>query len=428
MKPLLFTYALTYGGAVVSIFRPFYGLLIYFCFAIIRPDSIWYWAIGKGNYSRIIAVALLVGWAIHGFGNWNFGRAKLIVWSLIAYWIWAFFSTLAAASDPSRGWLYLESQGKIVLPFVVGATLIQTTSHIRQIAWVLSISMSYIALEFNQAYYDGKNFLHQSGFGGMDNNCMAIALVTGIGLTLFLGLTAPKWWQKGIAAAGCLLMINAVMFSFSRGGLLALICMGLASFLLVPKRLVHYAGFAAAVAAGYRFAGEGTVNRFLTTFREPETRDASAQSRLDMWGQCWELMVRRPLFGVGPNHFPLYARDEFGWGTLKEAHSLWLQTGAEMGFIGVGMLVAFYLTCIRWLAPLLWSRSLAADDEHRDFARMTIASLIGFLVASQFVSLEGLELPYYVTLVGTGTLIVTSRSDAGPRYTAAPSQRHVFSS
>ncbi len=40
MKGLLFTYALTYGGCLVTLFRPFYGLLIYVCFAIVKPDMI----------------------------------------------------------------------------------------------------------------------------------------------------------------------------------------------------------------------------------------------------------------------------------------------------------------------------------------------------------------------------------------------------
>ena len=36
---LLFTYLLTYGGSALSLVRPFYGLLAYICFAIIRPES-----------------------------------------------------------------------------------------------------------------------------------------------------------------------------------------------------------------------------------------------------------------------------------------------------------------------------------------------------------------------------------------------------
>ena len=47
MKGLLFTYLLTYGGAVVSLFRPFHGLLIYICFAIIKPEALWYWSVPR---------------------------------------------------------------------------------------------------------------------------------------------------------------------------------------------------------------------------------------------------------------------------------------------------------------------------------------------------------------------------------------------
>src|SRR5262249_25648756 len=82
-KGLIFTYLLTYGGAAASLYRPFYGLLVYICFAIVRPEAMWYWAVPEGNYSRIVAIALLVGWALHGFGSWKLGRAKGVVVALI---------------------------------------------------------------------------------------------------------------------------------------------------------------------------------------------------------------------------------------------------------------------------------------------------------------------------------------------------------
>ena len=44
--------------------------------------------------------------------------------------------------------------------------------------------------------------------------------------------------------------------------------------------------------------------------------------------------------------------------------------------------------------------------------RMVLASLGGFAVASQFVSLEGLELPYYIALLGAAALKVADYSDA----------------
>ena len=55
----------------------------------------------------------------------------------------------------------------------------------------------------------------------------------------------------------------------------------------------------------------------------------------------------------------------------------------------------------------LWETAKTMDKLAPDVAngcRMVIAGLTGFIVAGQFVSLTGLEIPYYVTLVGAGYL------------------------
>src|SRR5260370_51426 len=170
MKGLLFTYALTYGGASIALFNPFYGLLVYVCFAIIRPEYMWPWSVSEGNYSRIVALGLLAGWALRGFGRWKFGLAR-------------------------------------------GAAL---------------------------------------------------------------------------------LMIHAMLFSFSRGGMLSLVVTGVVGFLLVPKKWQHYVVFAAVVLVGLRLAGPEVTNRFWTTFAGEAERDASAQSRVDLWAGCWDSMLKRP--------------------------------------------------------------------------------------------------------------------------------------
>src|SRR5438132_13135473 len=121
MKGLIFTYLLTYGGAAVSLVSPFIGLLIYICFAIIKPEAMWYWSVPVGNYSRIVAIALLIGWVLQGFGNWNFGRARLTVLSLTGFMLWAIVGALLAP-QPKAAWGFVEMLAKIVLPFLVGIT------------------------------------------------------------------------------------------------------------------------------------------------------------------------------------------------------------------------------------------------------------------------------------------------------------------
>src|SRR4051794_10438191 len=115
-KGLVFTYLLTYGGAVGSFFFPFLGLFVFFFFSIIKPESLWFWSVPAGNYSRVVGLALLMGWAIKGFGHWQFGRAGAIVMALIGFMAWSVVG-FAMAPDKELAWGYVESLAKIVLPF-----------------------------------------------------------------------------------------------------------------------------------------------------------------------------------------------------------------------------------------------------------------------------------------------------------------------
>ena len=349
MKGLIFTYLLTYGGALVSLFDPYVGLLIYVCFAIIRPESLWHWSVPIGNYSRIVAIGLLIGWLINGLGSWSFGRARAIVTSLVLYLLWACVSALQARNT-TWAFDWVESQAKIVLPFLVGITLIDSVGKLKILAWVIALSHGYVAYELNLSYYDGYNALQEIGFGGMDNNSFSIALCTAAGLSFFLGLNAARWWLKLLAFASAGFCVHAVMFAFSRGGMLGLILTAMISFVLIPKTWVHYLLFALALALALRLAGPQVVDRFATVFVSAEERDSSAQSRVDMWKICRDQMIARPLFGLGPHHFPVHAQ-EFGLTSGKEAHSLWFQIGAELGVPGLVCLVCFY--------GLLWSTVVA---------------------------------------------------------------------
>src|SRR5205823_4836299 len=155
---------------------PFWGLLIYVCFAIIKPESLWHWSVPKWHYSRIVAIALLIGWTLQGFGTWKLGRAWGIVLALIRYWLWSLLS-IPFSLDPSRSMVFVESLTKVVLPFLVGITTIDSLTKIKQLAWTMILSEGYVAFDLNSSFYSGYNRLWEEGFGGMDNNCNAIAPV-----------------------------------------------------------------------------------------------------------------------------------------------------------------------------------------------------------------------------------------------------------
>jgi probable O-glycosylation ligase (exosortase A-associated) len=404
MKGLVFTYLLTYGGALASLFNPFIGLLVYVSFAIIRPEHMWYWSVPQGNYSRIVAMGLLIGWAFKGLGSWSFRQARPIVFALLAYWLWSAILAIGAP-NPDVAWAFVEILSKIVLPFLVGITTIDSLQKLKTLAWVILLSQGYAALEFNLSYLQGYNRLAEEGFGGMDNNGNAIALVTCVGLAFFLGLHAARWWCKAIALGAAALMTHAILFSNSRGGMLSLIVTGAMTFVLLPKRPVYFLLFATGILLTWRLAGPQVIARFETAFAGSGERDASAESRVQLWAACWDSMQNEPL-GLGPDHFPLIV-EKYGFRRGKQAHSLWMQLGADLGFPGLFLILLFYLTCIRRLWPLARNRRPELDPSFGHLARIVISSLTGFIISAQFVSVTAVELPYYLALIGAGILKLT---------------------
>jgi hypothetical protein len=391
---LLFTYALTYGGAVVALFNPFYGLLIYICFAIVKPPALWPWCVPVGNYSKVIGIALLAGWALNGFGDGKLGRTKPIVFCLAGYFIWVLLSTMLS-DDPSLGMPFVEYMLKIALPFVAGVTLIQSWRQVWQLTWVVLFSCAFLAYEANLTYLGGFDFERQK-FCSLDNNSFSILMVTGLGLSLVLGLEEKNFLRRGFFLGIAAAMAHVPMFTMSRGGMVGALIAAVAAAIVIPKTPRTWLMIFVVAAVGLRLAGPRVVEEFSSSFNEAENRDSSAQSRVDLWRDCTITMFTHPLFGIGQEHWGLEA-EKFGWPKGKEAHSLWFQTAAELGIPGVSFLIGFYASAIVLLRR---ASRIAETPQFPKLSRMVLVSLTGFAVSAAFVTVEGFELPYYVALIG----------------------------
>lgn len=409
MKGLIFTWLLTLLGVSASFIRPYHGFLVYVALAVLRPDALWSSHIQGGRFSLIVASAMLLNWFVRCCGNWDLGPARRVVLLLLGYWLWSVFLSLSADS-PAHAWYFVEQQSKIVLPFLVGITTVQSSIDLRRLAWVIVVCQGYVSLELNRYYFSGYNYLWEQGFASLDNNSMAIGLVTTLGVAFFLFFYETSNVRRAIIA-GCAAFIgHAILFSFSRGAMLATVIFLGISFFIIRKTTLHYAVYGLGIVVALFTAGPQVRDRFMETFaQENGVREASAQSRLDLWRDCMILLADDPIMGCGPDHWPLHAH-EFGWPAGKEAHSLWVQTLVELGFPGFLMYVGFFLTVLFRCWYMLQKTLNDEDAWFADSARMTIASLVGFMVSAQFVSLEALEIPYYVALLGAGSLVVHARA------------------
>jgi probable O-glycosylation ligase (exosortase A-associated) len=393
MNGLLFTYLMTYGGAVVSLFNPYYGLLIYICFAIVKPPALWPWCVPIGNYSRVIGIALLAGWAINGFGDRSLGKAKPIVVCVLGYFVWVVLST-ALSPDPELGMPFIEYLIKIILPFLAGVTLINSRERLQTLLWVILGSCAFLAYEANLMYLQHFDFEHGHWFS-LDNNSVSILMMTSFGLALILALEETVLWRRilclGIAAA----MAHVPMFGASRGGMMGACVAAITAVIITPKNRHTWMMIVVGAVIAFVLVGPSVVARFDTAFKPAGERDGSAQSRIDLWRDCIDAMIKHPVFGIGQDRWGIVVT-EYGWPARKEAHSLWFQTAAELGVPGVAFLIGFYFyTCyLPWHA----ARTLEVPWMPR-LSRMLIVSIAGFASSASFVTVEGFELPYYVALI-----------------------------
>jgi O-antigen ligase len=408
MKGTIVVLAISALGTVVAPIYPVVGLALYIGLALLRPDYIW--STGYfDNVSLVVGIAMLIGWALRGFGNWRLGRGWLPVIGILGFWTFLVVSGLFAPHQIiAREFVQLIS--KIILPVLVGATTVKTTKELKALVWVMVIIEGYVAWEMNLSYFQGYNRAEEDGFGGMGRAVFATSLVAMMWPAIALIIDSKRLWQKAIAGVATLLIFHTILLTFSRGGMLGLIASAAVAFLLLRKRGWHYAGVLVALLVAYRLVGVGVVERFQTTFASQEERDDSAESRLHLWRDCLTLAIEHPLVGVGPDAFGKFA-PRFGWPPGKEGHNLWMQTAAELGFPALFFLVFFYVAGMPGLVVL--ARGHPKTDDERFLTMIawaSVSALVGFMASAVFVSVARMEASYYVAMLGAIALNLYPRT------------------
>ncbi|MFN8065265.1 MAG: O-antigen ligase family protein [Vicinamibacterales bacterium] len=391
------SYVITALASIAALRRPLIGLYAYVGFAILRPQFIFRFAGDMSSLSLVLGVALLAGWAMNGFGNWDLGRSKPVVIALFGYtFCYMVSASLAEFTDVS--WKAVLELLKIVLPFCVGLTMIREEKDWKPLLWVIVLSQGYVGFEQNLNYLKGYNTAAE-GFGGMDNNCFGVSLVTVLGPAIGLVLISQKWWERAAAGVATAFILHTTLLTFSRGAMVGMVVVGLSAFIALPKRPKYIVWMLVAALVAARLTGPQLLARYSTVLASSDERDGSAQSRLDLWQDTLKVIAAQPVFGVGPANWRMIS-SRFGWTEGKSAHSVWMETGAEVGVPGTLSLLMFFVIAALRLWPLARAKVTPENYYRVGAAIGVVLGVIGFVTSGQFVSVVGLEAPYYVVLVG----------------------------
>ncbi len=411
----LFVNVLWLAGTGAGWLAPFFGLMVYYAFAILRPLDLWFWNRGSWFTERLslyVAVSTLVGWAIASFGDWSdFKHVRVPMYGLLVYLLCGILGTALFAVNKQVAWNALELQLKIGLMAFVTVSLVRSPKHIRAFAWVLLLTLGYLAYNFNMEYLKSPGYawvLTERGFGGVDNNGVAMIMVCGVPLAFFMAIDAlrykglRRWGTIGLCMFISMALIHVILFSYSRGGQLGLALVGAALFVyalvFLPHKFVTIGLGVVMLAGTIRLAGAEVTEEFWSIFADPEARDASAASRFDTWAGGFQAIMENPQ-GLGPRNFNLVSH-QYGLPFNKSIHNLFLQVGADYGIVGMLGLMTFYIGSM-WIS---FRTAISGTARQLGWASnigyMVSLSLMGLLVCSIFIGMEAVEVGYLIALLG----------------------------
>jgi O-antigen ligase len=101
------------------------------------------------------------------------------------------------------------------------------------------------------------------------------------------------------------------------------------------------------------------------------TKEGSSQGRIQGWDTAFHCFRGSPLIGIGPGEF-----DKANGG--HAAHNAFMQTYAELGFLGGTLLFGQYFYCLKNLTKLAAARATVADPVMRGTIPFLLACLASF--------------------------------------------------
>jgi len=419
---------LTMIGTMGVFFNPFWGVAVYYLFAVLRPQFLWFWALTPGiPWSQYVAIATILGGLASFVGcvlpleedrpagqTARFSRAHIAV-LLFGGWV---LLTYVTAQNRNHAYPYMIEYLKILVMFAVSAVLIRTIRQVWLLFVMAALSLGYIAYEINFLYFMSNNalYIHDSGYGGLDNNGAGLMLAMAVPLCLFAWEGTKRAW-RWVFVALIPVLFHAVLMTYSRGAMVSLVVAAPLMYLRSRHRRELTLAALALAWTMPLFAGPEIQARFFTIRNYQD--EESARARFTSWRVGWEIAKDYPIFGAGIRNADLMS---FSYGADMEGrtiHSQYVQILADNGFVGLGLyLAALYAVWRRLKLVRNASAGRRTPEERQTYALACgiESAMLMFCTGALFLSLEVFELPYLLLLLGAqlGVLVRVTATEPAP--------------
>ena len=402
--------------------RPFIGAMAWVVFGIMNPHRLAWGYAYDFPFSQVIALVTLFGIFFTKEHKCYKGGAAATI--LIIFFLWTTLNS-AFAFYPTQSWQYLDRVFKVYLMTFILLLLTHTRQQVNALIWCLVVSLGFYGTK-------GGLFVIATGGSAMvygppgsvmeGNNSLGVGLVIVIPLMYYLSQeTKNKWIKLGLIASIALCMAS-VLGSYSRGALLAVLAMGTLLWLRGKHKLTVLAVIVGFVLLAIPLMPERWTNRMNTI--QTYDSDASAMGRIHAWEAAYNIAKGRFPLGGGLEWQGIETSLRYSPAPdhVLVAHSLYFQTLGATGFIGLALLLLFWLLVWRQCVAL---RKLAHSQAHLRWANslgsMIQVALVGYFVGGAFLDLAFWDLPYYL-YAAVVTAAYAARSELAAHSGTGPMQ------
>lgn len=385
--------------------HPYLGVLVYYLYAVLRPQFIWQWTLPNVAWSFYVAIAAIVATIAWRIGVMSFeGEENKIEtnighYSMYGFAIWICVTYFTAFSQEFAYPFFMEYL-KIFAMFIVARYALSLLKHVWIIYLTMTITLCYISYEINEIYLSlGYMYIYRRGYGGLDNNGAALLLAMGVPLCLYAWDGLKHWVRWGFIIL-IPVIIHAVLTSFSRGAMLSLLVVT-PIYLLRCRRRGQLLIMLVAIFATIPFLAGIEIRERFFSIQDNEI-DASANARRNSWSIAWQMVKEKPVFGFGIRNSNLFT---YSYGADMEGrtiHSQWLQIAADSGFPAITLYLiaigAMFYCCHRVRRAVRHRDDLQARQA-TTIANGCEAAVLVFCVGATFLSLENFEFPFILFLL-----------------------------
>jgi O-antigen ligase len=343
---------------------------------------------------------------------------------ILAFLAWATLS-YAWAEQPSEALTAVSRLALNAVLFLIVYTAIRTQRDVSWVLWAFVVGSAGAIVYGLMSGAPTSSFGASSRLAGQVENPNELAATLVAGFVLALGLVfvykrSPVLRLAAGFLAGFLLF--GIVLTVSRGGLVSLVIAGIAAIILGGRWRPQMLLFASACVAI-------TIFYFALlappAAREHITAENQGTGREDIWKVGWRMVEANPVEGVGAGNFHtssihyllaqpgLIRRADFIADTQKVAHNVYLQTWAELGVIGLALLLILILAVLRAGVRAIHTFEKLGDLQMEILARAIVVAVIG-LLGSLFFSSDEYKKQLWLLLAMLPTMLAIARSGAIP--------------